>query len=96
MADGASGPAGDARAAGGVGSRRLTPGAMCDLTWFQDPRRRPDGSIVIADRLVDGTGAPPMDRPAIEVVDGRIAAVIARGRDWAAPAPAGRSWTGPA
>ena len=41
--------------------------------------------VVIADRLVDGTGAPPMDRPAIEIVDGRIAAVTARGRDWRRP-----------
>lgn len=36
--------------------------------------RRPD--LILAGRLIDGTGAPPQDRQALVLQDGRIAAVV--------------------
>lgn len=38
--------------------------------------------IVVADRLIDGTGAAPIERPAIRVADGRIVGIESHGAGW--------------
>lgn len=46
-----------------------------------------DGSFVLfADHLLDGTGGPPVEDPAVVVGDGRIVAVHARHDGWRPPA----------